>query len=57
MERSRFKRAQFDNIEAETLNGAIHANGQFNKVDLQTFNGQIICHNEKVDSESMKLNQ
>ena len=53
MERLRFKTAHFDKIEAETLNGAIHADGQFNKVDLQTFNGQIICRNEKMDSESI----
>ena len=45
--------SDFDKVEAETLNGAIHARGHFNKVDLQTFNGQIICQNEKLDSESL----
>ena len=45
--------SDFDKIEAETLNGAIQARGHFNKVDLQTFSGQIICQNEKLDSESL----
>lgn len=45
--------SHFDQIEAETLNGAIQAGGYFNKADLQTFNGQIVCRNERLDSESM----
>lgn len=46
-------KSQFDKVEAETLNGAIQAEGYFNKVELQTFNGQIICQNERLDSESI----
>lgn len=45
--------SHFTSIDAETLNGAIHAEGRFDKVDLQTFNGQIMCRNEKNDSESV----
>lgn len=46
-------KSQFDTVEAETLNGAIQAEGYFNKVELQTFNSQIVCQNERVNSESM----
>lgn len=45
--------SQFDKLEAETLNGAIQAGGNFKKVDMQTFNGQIVCRNERLDSESI----
>lgn len=45
--------SDLNKVEAETLNGAIQARGHFNKVDLQTFSGQIICQNEKPDSESL----